>query len=58
MIALTVSRWAKIPVGLELAIKNLINELYSKDISRKIKSFCGYQEDEWRVCLWDSSLWL
>lgn len=26
------------PAGLELAIRNLINEMYSKDISRKIKS--------------------
>ena len=26
------------PVGLDLAIKNLLNEMYSRDISRKIKS--------------------
>lgn len=26
------------PAGLDLAIRNLINEMYSKDISRKIKS--------------------
>ena len=31
-------RFGELTGGLELAIKNLVNQMYSKDISRKIKS--------------------
>lgn len=34
------------PAGLDLAIRNLINEMYSKDISRKIKSAVDLKKDK------------
>lgn len=46
------------PAGLDLAIRNLINEMYSKDISRKIKSAVDLKKRSGEFCLWHSPLWI